>query len=140
MKAHWLPPDVTELTYEIIDRKTYLLPDGPELVMDVVRRAVPLVLLDFAESECEATAQAIIDFGVTHSFVGRDSPYIRLLERYARYIPAHPSVNTTEQVVLWRNHRVRIRNKFSVQIWGNRVDSNSRPARHKMLIDIFVTE
>jgi len=75
-----LPLNITELTYEIIDRKTFLLPDGPEYVLDVVKRAVPLLLIDFAETEGEASAQAIIDFGITHSFVGRDSPYIKLLK------------------------------------------------------------
>jgi len=38
-KASILPIDITELTYEIIDRKTFLLPEGPEYILDVVKRA-----------------------------------------------------------------------------------------------------
>jgi len=45
-----LPIDITELTYEIIDRKTFLLPEGPEYILDVVKRAVPLPLIDLAET------------------------------------------------------------------------------------------
>jgi len=64
-KLHMLPVDITELTYEIIDRKTFLLPEGPEFVLDVVKRAVPLIRIDFAEVESEASVEAIIDFGIT---------------------------------------------------------------------------
>jgi len=92
-----LPLDITELTYEIIDRKTFMLPEGPEYALEVVKQVVPLIMVEFAETESEASAQAIIDFGITHSFVGRDSPYVRLLERYGRWIAR---TGTMEQVVL----------------------------------------
>ena len=49
-KVSILPIDITELTYEIIDRKTFLLPEGPEYILDVVKRAVPLPLIDLAET------------------------------------------------------------------------------------------
>ena len=104
--------DITKLTYEIIFSKTFMLPEGPEYALDAVKRVVPLITVEFAETEYKASAQAIIDFGITHSFVGRDSPYIKLLERYGRWIAR---TGTMEQVVLWRNHPVRITNKFRVR-------------------------
>ena len=124
-KSHILAVDITEFTYELIDRKTFLLPDGPEYVLDVVKRAVPVMRIDFAETDGEASVEAIIDFGITQLFVGQDSPYARLLERYGRPIPTKHK--TLEQVVLWRSRSVRITRKYNVPIWGHRIDENSRP-------------
>ena len=97
------------------------------------------MLVDLAETEEEARAQAIIDFGITQSFVGQDSPYVKLIERYGRYI-RRKDAEPMDQVVLWRSRPVRITNKYSIPIWGRRVDTSGRPSRDRFVIDIYITD
>ena len=116
LQMQWIPTDVIEFIRKGLERshvsfqstsrnshmrsltgKHFYYQTG--WVLDIVKRAVPLIRIDLAETEDEASVEAIIDFGITQSFVGRDSTYAKLLERYGR-----PSLTkhgkTLQQVVL----------------------------------------
>ena len=70
--------------------------------MDVVKRAIPVIQLDLDKSYMGSPVKAVIDLGVTHSFISKDSLYLEKMLRYGTLID-EPDMPTFEQIVLWRN-------------------------------------
>jgi len=96
-----------ESTFEIFDQKTFFLEKEQGELIDVVRQAIPVVQLDLEKLFMSSPIKAIIDLGVTHSFISKDSMYLDRMLRYGTLID-DPDMPTFEQIVLWRNWKVRI--------------------------------
>jgi len=90
-------------------------------MMDVVRQAVPVVQLDLEKPFMASPVRAVIDLGVTHSFVSRDSKYLEKL-RYFGTLIKDPKQKSYDQIFLWRNTKVRIRDEVQITFYDNRSD------------------